>query len=41
VDVNDMQHLLSAWGTDGADANGDGNTDDNVRLVLISLWGQY
>ena len=28
VDVNDMLHLLGAWGTDGGDANGDGDTDE-------------
>ena len=39
VDVNDMLHLLGAWGTDGGDANGDGDTDVNDLLLLIAGWG--
>jgi hypothetical protein len=36
----DVLALLAAWGTDGADINGDGITDVVDLLVLIAAWGE-
>ena len=39
IDVNDVLHLISSWGTPDGDVDGDGATDVNDVLALLSVFG--